>query len=236
MSVLVLFSGGMDSTIAFYDALYKVQTGRLSGPVHAITFKYGQRHSREIHEAVQIRHRILRSSNYLQFVGQHHILSIENMMPATGSLMTTDSVRKYVGPISDREAEHDPSFIPYRNLLFMTLGTMWARHFNTQTLITGIRGGFPDCTEYFEQQVENIIYTADPSYSMHITSPVHFSRTASLALASTIPECWDALAWTLTCFEGTEPPCGQCLPCTKRAEGFAEFGKSDPLLDRIGRY
>lgn len=224
MSALVLCSGGMDSVIAYYFKL----TTQGDEPTHMLTIDYGQRHKAEIEKARHIFY--LSKSQGFSPSGTFTSLNLDGIMPLVGSLMNPDiPVLKYrdvpVGP--------DPSFIPYRNLLFLSLAAQWAYELNAVELVTGLRGGFPDCTEEFELAVEKALRVSDPSYRLVVSSPVHRSRAESLHLALQLHGCWEALAHSMTCFEGTEPPCGQCLPCKKRAEGFAELGKPDPLLERI---
>lgn len=242
MSVLVLCSGGMDSVISYY---FKLTTH--DGPVHMLTFDYGQRHRAEISKAQYI-FTLSNSQGFNHKDAQHLIVKLDGVMPQVGSLMSpTIPVLKYndAPPHSrpsvpafpphppEDDAGQDPSYIPYRNLLFLSVAATWARHLDCVELVTGLRGGFPDCTEEFERAVEKAIQVASPEYRLVISSPVHRSRAESLKLARQLHGCWDALAHTLTCFEGTEPPCGFCLPCKKRAEGFSEIGYPDPMLRRV---
>jgi 7-cyano-7-deazaguanine synthase len=221
---VVLCSGGMDSVIAYYQAITQFKA------VHIITFDYGQRHRAELDCAK----RIFKLSKDQGFnpAGIELRVRLSEVMPRVGSLMCHDiPVTKYHD--SAPTGDDDPSFIPYRNLLFLAVAAQWARALNANEIITGLRGGFPDCTELFEKAVATALNVADPNYELVISSPVHRSRAESLELALRLPGCWEALSYSMTCFEGTEPPCGECLPCKKRAEGFQTINKPDPLLERL---
>lgn len=222
---LVLFSGGLDSTVALYWAIANAK----KEPVYALSFHYGQRHLRELLQADRITQMRLGS------IKEHRIVVIPPaLMPNKASILGGGiPVQKYDHIPKHEEGKDDPAFIPHRNLLFLTIGATYARAWGLHTMVTGLRGGFPDCTMHFELAVDDLLNQSDPDYELTVCSPCHGSRAETIGLAYSLPGCWQALAYSLTCFEGTEPPCGKCLPCLKRAEGFAQFGKDDPLLERL---
>jgi 7-cyano-7-deazaguanine synthase len=229
VSILVLFSGGLDSTVALFAGLRDAM--RTNSLVYAIGFHYDQRHYKELYAAGAIASRVKVPFRVCQMPTW--------VFPDRSSSLLNGDVRKYDDPPSHNEAMEDPAFIPHRNLLFITIAAGFARHWQCSKIYTGLRGGFPDCTANFEMQVGDVLETSDPDFPIGVWSPCHGSREETIGLAYSLPGCWDALAYSMTCFEGTEPPCGHCLPCLKRAEGFAKFGKPDPLLVRLakeGRY
>lgn len=231
MATLVLLSGGMDSTIALFHA---ASLPERFGVVHALTFDYQQRHRRELEAATKVWSMLGEAPASKTIKGErgHFMFSLDRIMPRVGSLMTSLPVRKY-GNNRDM-IEPDPAFIPHRNLLFVTVAALWARQLGAHEIVTGFRGGYADCTEFFEQRVHAVLAASDPDWSLDVTSPMHKSRLAGINMAKEYPGCMDALAWTMTCFEGTEPPCGACLPCLKRAQGFRQAGIYDPLMVRLG--
>lgn len=227
MSALVLFSGGLDSTVALFQA--RQVCDQTNNALFALAFNYGQRHITELGSAV----RIARTAGALF----ENVWIPTQLFPDRHSSLLVgtkfDAVRKYDAIPSPDEAKEDPAFIPHRNLLFLAIAGGYARHWRCQTIYTGLRGGYPDCSEYFEDLVTDTLRASDPEFPIKVVSPCHGSREETIGLAYSLPGCWDALAYSTTCFEGTEPPCGRCLPCLKRAEGFAKFGKPDPLLVRL---
>lgn len=229
-NVLVLFSGGMDSTIALYHALDVAR--RNGGRAHALSFSYGQRHSNELGHARNIVAQIAKSDRWAPHMG-YHVTHKLHFPLVPGSLIGGEPVTKYVDTAhADEQGDLDSSFIPYRNLIMFSQAAMYAFLWKCRTITTGLRGGFPDCTTQFESAMEDTINIALPGWPIRIQTPTHMSRVDCLRLAQTLPECMDALAITMTCFEGSTPPCGHCLPCLKRAEGFRLAGLHDPIHDK----
>jgi 7-cyano-7-deazaguanine synthase len=54
------------------------------------------------------------------------------------------------------------------------------------------------------------------------------TKAETVTLAKRLPGAWEALAHTVTCYEGKRPGCGKCAACAMRAKGFAEAGLPDP--------
>lgn len=228
-NALVLFSGGMDSTVALMHTLRRAVRGQFD-KVHTLTFNYAQRHAAELHAAFRITS-WLRGYEVFghQPLGQCLVQHIS--LPRVGSLLNRSiPVDKYDDEHAVRlMGDKDTSFIPHRNLLFFVYAAMEARQHECAEIVSGIRGGFPDCSEAFERDAQQLLQHSDPHYPVMLTSPVHMSRADTINLAHTIDGCMHVIGMSLTCFEGSEPPCGHCLPCIKRAEGFAQAGTTDPL-------
>lgn len=226
---LVLFSGGLDSTVALYYALHI-----MPGPVYTVSFEYGQRHRLEIDRSRDIIDMVRK-----EFPGQlprSVTLPIPRaLMPGKSSILGNAEVKHYTAMPNHEESQGDPAFIPHRNLLFLSIAASWARHLQATTIVTGLRGGFPDCTTEFERRMQWTLGQSDPEWPIAVFSPVHKSRAETIRMAKDLKGCWEALAYTTTCFNGHEPPCGKCLPCLKRAEGFAIVGEKDPLLVRVAK-
>lgn len=226
-NIVVLFSGGMDSTVALYCALHRALAQ--GGVVHAITFNYGQRHVNEIDAAKNIIHHVTHDPIYRDVFGRFIIHAMR--MPWTrGSILGGSKVTKYKNlEQAENEGDEDDAFIPYRNLLFLTVAAQYAVMLEAPTISTGLRGGWPDCTVEFENATRRLLNQINPSFHLRIDTPTHQPREETLIMAKHIPGCMPALELTMTCFEGTRPPCGHCLPCLKRAEGFRAIDVKDPV-------
>jgi len=235
----------MDSTVTFYDLLHKAKKDEIlttsdghrrcyvSGPVHAAALYYGQRHERELAAAEQI-FRMAQGQDLP--AGRFFVPPRLETFSADHSCLTgPTTVATYENPPTEREAMRDPAFVPYRNLLFFTVGAMLARSLDAHVIGTGIRGGYPDCTEAFERQVEATLEAAVPGTQLILYSAAHGSRAETVSRARGLSGCWEALALTVTCFQRTPVigGCGRCLPCHRRAQGFAAAGFADPALPAL---
>jgi len=213
---VVVFSGGQDSTTCLYWALERFST------VHALTFDYGQRHHMELESAKTI--------CAMAKVPQT-VLPI-NTFQALGGNSLLDSTMT----VGEAQPGHLPnSFVPGRNLIFLTYAAAFAWQRGITDLVTGVcetdYSGYPDCRLGTIQAVEQSISLGmESSFSIH-TPLMHLSKRETIELAARVG-AMDALAWSHTCYNGEYPPCGHCPACNLRAKGFAEAQIEDPLIMR----
>jgi 7-cyano-7-deazaguanine synthase len=213
---LVVLSGGQDSTTCLYWAINRF--GREN--VEAITFDYGQRHRLEIDCATAVASHA--------GVGQQ-VLPIDTFAALGGNALTDAGV-----PISQpTESSLPNTFVPGRNLIFLTFAAAYAWQKGIGHLVTGVAqtdySGYPDCRQQTISAMQRAIELGmDRKIEIH-TPLMDLSKKATVELANELG-AFDAMALTLTCYEGRQPPCGECQACVLRARGFAEAGFVDPLL------
>lgn len=222
MKRMVILSGGQDSVTCLYWALAN------SKEVIALTFDYGQRHSRELDCAQQI----AKSAK------------VKQQVVRLGSLFFGDSPLtdhgKGVAHYTDAEALPgglEATFVPGRNLLFLAVAANRAYVENCDSLVIGVSqedfGGYPDCRESFIKSMEETIAQALDRRIVIETPLLNLNKKETVELAWQLEGCWEALAHSHTCYEGSFPPCGECHSCLLRSRGFAEAGRVDPLLERL---
>jgi 7-cyano-7-deazaguanine synthase len=229
---VVLLSGGQDSTTALYWAK------RRFDEVHALSFDYNQRHRVELEAAKQIArmagcatHRVMEAP--LSMLGVRSALT-EHQAPLTAS-----------GGLQDDEAPNGlpSSFVPGRNLFFLTMAGIRAAALRAQAVVAGVcqtdYSGYPDCREDFVNVMAAAINLAMPDElrTIDIEAPLmHLSKAATVKLGHDLgSECWTALGLTVTCYEGHRPGCGVCPACTLRRRGFEAMGLEDPAVARWGQ-
>lgn len=220
---VVLLSGGQDSTTCLFWARQQFDQ------VHAIGIFYGQRHRPELDAARTI----------AELAGvPFDVLDA----PVLGAIGDSDLVREGTtfGASGGREDSAAPgglptSFVPGRNAFFLTLAGAVAVKLGAKNIVTGTcqtdYSGYPDCRREFIDAQELALTLAMPSSSgpIKIHTPLMFMTKAETArLAMTLPGCWDALALSMTCYNGQRPGCGTCPACILREKGFAEAGTIDP--------
>lgn len=219
---VVLLSGGQDSTTCLFWAKERFDV------VVAVSFDYGQRHRAELAAAKEI----------AALAGvEHHLLPLEVLTALGDSALTSNRAVEATGGLFDKEAPNGlpTSFVPGRNLLFLSVAAALAVKVGATNIVCGVcetdYSGYPDCRGTFVQAMERVVNEAMPSGSgpLVIHAPLlHLSKQATVELARVLPGCWEALAKSLTCYEGLRPGCGACPACVLREKGFAAAGVADP--------
>lgn len=213
---LVLLSGGQDSTTALYWAKQNFRF------VNAITFGYGQRHRNEIWAAERI--------------AQHAKVPHETVyLPRMSGPLTWETGKiQATGGYTDNGTTLPTSYVPGRNLVFLAVAASRAVAMSCSDIVVGFSAadadGYPDCRESFVEAMRWTVKAAMPSsISMYVAAPLlYVDKADAVRLARELPGCWEALAMTITCYEGRSPGCGECPSCVLRAKGFAEAGEKDP--------
>lgn len=214
---LVVLSGGQDSTTCLYWAMDRFGEGMVS----SLTFDYGQRHRIELDCARQV----------AEAAGVGNVvLPIDTFSALGGDALTDESIDVSASAGSDLPA----TFVPGRNLIFLTYAAAYAWRRNIRHLVTGVAqtdfSGYPDCRESTIVALEKAISLGmDRDIRIH-TPLMHLSKKETVELAVSLGAL-DAMALTHTCYNGQRLPCGECAACDLRAKGFAEAGIRDPLLD-----
>lgn len=210
---LVVLSGGQDSTTCLYWALQRFDT------VECVTYDYGQRHRIEIACAQRI----------AKLAGvAHRVVPVGSLAALGGNSLTDDSI-----DVDAADSEGLPnSFVPGRNLLFLTLAAAQGWQAGIEHLVTGVAqtdySGYPDCrAETLTALQQALRLGMESNVTIH-TPLMNLSKKETVLLAQ---ECnaLEAMALTHTCYNGARPPCGDCPACVLRARGFAEAGIADPL-------
>lgn len=216
-SALVVLSGGQDSTTCLYWAIQKFGVDA----VRTLTFDYGQRHRVELECA----------SRVAEFAGvSNELLPIDTFAVLGGSSLTDDKIDVELAAIG----ELPNTFVPGRNLIFMTFAAAYAYQRNIKNLVTGVAqtdySGYPDCRQKTMLALETTLQLG-MEYPFKIHTPLMMlSKKQTVELAQQLGAI-DAMALTHTCYNGERPPCGHCASCELRAKGFMEAGIHDPLLD-----
>lgn len=225
---LVVLSGGQDSTICLYAAK------RQFDEVHALTFNYGQKHSREVSVATEI----ARAAG----VVSHEVLALGPVLKSTSPLLDANAQVGQYNQASALPGGVEPTFVPARNALFLTLAANRAVALGVWDIFTGVcqadYGGYYDCRQVFIDAMvvalSQAIFGVNGAFKIH-TPLMDMTKAQSIEFAWKLPGCKEAMAWTHTCYNGKEIPCGHCHACIIRARGFHEVGVADPLVLRLKR-
>jgi 7-cyano-7-deazaguanine synthase len=218
---LIVLSGGQDSTTCLYWAIEKWGKENLE----TLTFDYGQRHRIELDAAREV----------AEDAGvPNTILPIDTLRVLVGSALTESGIQ--VKSEVDPTTSLPNTFVPGRNLIFLTYAAAFAYQRGIHDLVTGVAetdySGYPDCREPTIKAIEQAIQLG-MDYEFRIHTPLmHRSKAETVMLAKELGGL-EAMAYTHTCYNGQRPPCGTCPACVLRAKGFAEAGIEDPLVQRF---
>jgi 7-cyano-7-deazaguanine synthase len=214
---LVILSGGQDSTTCVYWAIERF--GRES--VESLTFDYGQRHRQELEAASRVAKR----------AGIPNVILPINTFEAIGGSALTDPSIEVAAMTEDESLP--ATFVPGRNLVFLTFAAAYAWRYDIHHLVTGVAqtdySGYPDCRrETIDALEKTLALGLERDFKIH-TPLMNLSKKDTVLLAKGLG-AMDAMALTHTCYNGSVPPCGECAACILRARGFTEAGIPDPLI------
>ncbi len=215
---LVLLSGGQDSTTSLYWAIDRFGSAATS----ALSFDYGQRHRIELKCA----RKIAAAAGV-----DHDCLPIDTFGALGGDALTDSNVE--VKSDLDEDSGLPNTFVPGRNLIFLTFAAAYAYQRNIRHLVTGVAqtdySGYPDCRQTTIDALQQAIRLG-MEHEIEIHTPLmQLSKKETVEMARDLGAL-EAMGLTHTCYNGERPPCGHCPACKLRARGFAEAGIEDPLL------
>jgi 7-cyano-7-deazaguanine synthase len=223
-SALVLFSGGQDSTTCLFWSINRFRE------VYALSIDYGQRHALELDSARTIAKMAGVSHQVLKF----DFFSAVGETALTGSKSVSDLD---LTPGSESANEGLPStFVPGRNLIFITLAAAIAYEKGMKHLVTGVcqtdYSGYPDCRDDTMKALQVALNLGmESAFVLH--TPLMWLTKRETVLMAQAEGAMQALAHSHTCYRGVSPPCGQCAACILRAKGFKEANLKDPLLPSL---
>lgn len=224
-SALVLFSGGQDSTVCLAWALDRFQH------VETIGFDYGQRHAVELAQRGIIRDALSRLSNWGSRLGPDTMVAL----PELGRLSETALTRERA--IAFQDGGLPNTFVPGRNLLFLTYAAAVGYRRGIHTLVGGMcetdYSGYPDCRQA-------TITAMGEALSLGLDDPVtietplmHVDKAGTWAIAERLggTALVDAvIEHSHTCYLGERSRrhpwgygCGSCPACDLRAKGYARW-------------
>lgn len=223
---LVILSGGQDSTTCLFLAK------KWYDEVHAITFDYGQKHRIEIEAAKKVAE--------LANVVTHTICNVPDILKSTSPLVSNTELEQYESYDQMEEVignRVELTFVPLRNPLFLLIAANHAIAMGAKVIVTGVcesdNANYPDCTSLFIRTMQSMLAVALGQRAIEIQTPlIHSDKQHICRMASGMHDCWDALAYTHTSYDGKYPPTDMNHANVLRARGFEEANLPDPLVLR----
>lgn len=209
-SAVVLFSGGQDSTTCLYWAKREFKK------VYALCFKYGQKHQLEVDVA-----RAIAEKADVEFR-----LIDASFISSLGSSSLTNN---FIEMDEEKPSDSFPNtFVPGRNLFFISIAAVFAREKGVRNLVTGVSqtdfSGYPDCRDSFIKSLNVTLNLAMEEQFLIHTPLMWIDKTDTWALADEL-EVFDVIRnETLTCYNGIlADGCGHCPACKLRNKGLQEY-------------
>ena len=209
---VVLMSGGLDSTTVL---AYALNNGY---HITGISFDYGQRHRREMESSEKIAE---------HFRIKRTVFKVDLRQMGGSSLTSQDSVEE--GKLERKEIPN--TYVPGRNILFLTMAGAYAQILNINTIMIGVNSvdysGYPDCRPDFINSMEKSLKLGLDNQQLRILAPLqkmNKSEIISLGKENNAP-----YELTYSCYNGGNKGCGRCDSCLLRLKGFMEAGEEDPI-------
>jgi len=214
---VVLLSGGMDSAAV-------VAMAREQGfAVHALSVRYGQRHTSELDAARRVAEAL--------GVVAHKVVDVD-LRSIGGSALTDDAIE-----VPEAGGEGIPStYVPARNTIMLSLALGWAEVLGANDIFCGVNAvdysGYPDCRPEFIaafQALANLATKAGvEGAGLRVHAPLQFLSKADIVREGV--RLGVDFGLTVSCYQADAQgrACGHCDACRLRAAGFADAGVPDP--------
>ena len=208
--VLVVFSGGQDSTTCLFWAK------REFSEVYALSFRYGQKHENE----VELARKIAQKANV-----PFEVMNI----PLVGQLGKNSLTDSSIEMDQQVPASGLPNtFVPGRNMFFLSIAAVYARERGIRHLVTGVSqtdySGYPDCRDAFIKSL-NVTLNLAMDYQFVLHTPLMWiDKAQTWSLADELGVLDLVRNETLTCYNGIPGDgCGHCPSCLLRNEGLRKY-------------
>lgn len=225
MRVLVLTSGGIDSTTCLGMAVEKY--GKEN--VVAMSVSYGQKHSKEIEASKEV-------AKYYDV--EYIYINLADIFKYSDCSLLEHSDKDiphdtYANQIKETDGEPVSTYVPFRNGLFLSTAASVAIAKECSVIYYGAHSddaagsAYPDCSVEFNKAISEAIYVGSGK-SVKVEAPfvqLNKKDIVKEGLKINVPY---HLTWS--CYEGKDKPCGKCGTCIDREKAFELNGVVDPLL------
>lgn len=226
MKILVLSSGGVDSTTCLAMAVAEVGAEN----VLALSVYYGQKHDKEIQAAKKV----------AEYYGVRRMeLDLSVIFAGSNCSLLKQStedipLESYAQQIEETHGEKPVStYVPFRNGLFLSSAASIALSHGCSKIMYGAHAddaagaAYPDCSLDFVNAMNQAIYLGSGN---QLTIEAPFVSLTKADVVKKGLELGVPYELTWSCYEGGEKPCGKCGTCIDRMRAFEKNGTIDPLL------
>jgi len=194
--------------------------------IYALSFNYGQKHSKEVECAKAIAKKV--------GAVEHNIVTLQLNLWG-GSSLTDSKMEVENGDVTRTDIPQ--TYVPARNMVFLSVAASYAEAIGAQDIFIGVSevdySGYVDCRDEFIRSMEQTINKgtvmgAELGKKITIHTPfIDKTKAEEITLGEQLKVDW-SLTWS--CYRGGEEPCGTCDSCLLRAKAFKEAGVIDTSL------
>jgi len=216
-----LISGGLDSAVTAFIAK------KQGYDLYALSFRYGQRHKKEISCAKKIAKTV--------GVTNHIIFNIDLQKFGGSSLLSTSSNKIKNHALKDIGKTIPSTYVPARNTVFLSLALAYAEALNATAIFIGVNAvdysAYPDCRPNYIRVYQHLANLATKrgvkGKTIRINAPLLYLSKAEIIKTGVKLNVPFAKTWS--CYRGDAKACGRCDSCLLRLKGFHEAKTKDPI-------
>jgi len=211
--IVVILSGGMDSTTLLYDVL------KQGYDVNALSFDYNQKHCKELNFA----EKTCKKLNI-----NHKVINLSVLGELAPSSLTRKDWEVPEGYYTDENMKQ--TVVPNRNMIMLSLAGAYAIGIKATKIFYGAHAGdhdiYPDCRKEFIDAMRNVLTLCDWN-KVELEAPYWNLDKGDIAIRGKELNVDYSLTWT--CYKGKELACGKCGSCIERLEAFEKTGTKDSI-------
>ncbi|MCR4843134.1 MAG: 7-cyano-7-deazaguanine synthase QueC [Eubacterium sp.] len=224
MKALVLFSGGLDSSVCLGMAVEKYGAGE----VLALSVYYGQKHKKEMEASERV----------ADFYGVKRLtLDLGEIFKNSDCTLLEGADREiphedYSEQLKETDGKPVNTYVPYRNGLFLSSAASIALSYGCEEIYYGAHAddaagnAYPDTSSAFNKAISDAIYIGSGN-ALRVVAPFIDSPKAKVVEVGAKIGVPFELTWS--CYEGGEKACGVCGTCRDRLKAFEANGLTDPV-------
>jgi 7-cyano-7-deazaguanine synthase len=220
-AIVVLLSGGLDSSVL----IHYLRAERPTSAIHALSFNYGQRHSRELDAS--------RFQAGAAGTAIHKIIDISflgDLLKEGSALLAGGEEVPDLVDLEEDDLSQPPTYVPNRNMMLLSMAAAFAEAQGSHDVFYGAQAqdeyGYWDCTTAF---LDKINATLALNRKQPVTVHAPFVNWSKADIVRRGLELNVDLSQTWSCYRGGDAPCGTCPTCVERLTAFRECAVTDPL-------
>jgi 7-cyano-7-deazaguanine synthase len=220
---VVLLSGGLDSSVL----LHYVAVSLKHCPIYALSFRYGQRHAKEL-DMARCQVELVGDA-----VAEHCVVELDffaGVAAGDSALVEGGDDVPDLADVAESDRDQPPTYVPNRNMMLLSIAAAFAEARKCPVVFYGAQAqdeyGYWDCSLEFVNRLNRTL-ELNRRNAVKVEAPFAGFRKADevrlgVSLGVDFSKTW-------SCYRGDDSPCGTCPTCVERATAFREAGVEDPL-------